>query len=70
MKANKAIKKAFGKESKMSKGGVVIMIGKPSKGKGKMAEDDDDKCEACGKKGCKMKCGGKAKMSKGGKTKK
>lgn len=67
MKAKDKVKSIFAPKKK--EGGVVIMIGKPSKMKGKEMEDDDDKCEKCGKKGCKMKCGGKVKMKMGGKVK-
>lgn len=67
MKAKDKVKQIFAPKKK--EGGVVIMIGKPSKMKGKEMEDDDDKCEKCGKKGCKMMCGGKVKMKMGGKVK-
>ena len=71
MKAKDKVKSIFAPKKK--EGGVVIMIGKPSKMKGKEMEDDeedDDKCEKCGKKGCKMKCGGKVKYQDGGKVSK
>lgn len=66
MKAKDKVKDIFSPKKK--EGGVVIMIGKPSKMKGKEMEDDDDKCDKCGKKGCKMKCGGKVKYQEGGKV--